>query len=278
MKPRDAFRRVSLIAATEVARLSSGMARRALAWAQAQLTTDDALAMTDRYFRRTATYRQRWHAELGLFDFERAAIDTHFPKPPGRLLVLGTGGGRDGKALQDRGYDVDGCEPVEVLAGRARKVLGADARVVACRAEDLDVRGVLAGPYAGVVFGWGAWSHLFTADARRAALVAARRRVPLGAPVLLSWPVAPVAGLRNGARGTLDVRRGGVRHSGVVETGVLHGWRLLTGGIVHLVYSREDLELEAAATGWRVVDVQGSESGYPHAVLTAVETPDAAQG
>ncbi|MFZ4578615.1 MAG: hypothetical protein ACOYOB_09515 [Myxococcota bacterium] len=278
MKPRDAFRRVSLIAATEVARLGSGLARRALAWAQAHLTTDDALAMTDRYFRRTATYRQRWHAELGLFDFERAAIDTHFPKPPSRLLVLGMGGGRDGKALQERGYEVDGCEPVQALAGRAQQELGAGAEVIVCRAEDLDVRGVLAGPYAGVVFGWGAWSHLFTADARRAALVAARRRVPLGAPLLLSWPAAPVAGLRNGARGTLDMRRGGAQRSGVVETGVLHGWRLQTGGIVHLVYSREDLELEAAATGWRTVDVQGSESGYPHAVLTAMEMPDAVRG
>jgi hypothetical protein len=82
----------------------------------------------------------------------------------------------------------------------------------------------------------------------------------------------PGVGLRHGARGTLDIRKGGPDRPGVHETGTAHGWRLQTGGIVHVVYGRADLEVEAGTTGWRVVDVHGSESGYPHAILTAVES------
>ncbi len=271
------WRRLRLIAAAELARLGQGLATRSQRLGNRWMREEDAIALTARYYRRAAHYRRGWHSELGLFDFERQALQTAFPPPPARVLVLGVGGGRELGALRSAGYAVDGCDPVPALAAAAKQVLGADGQVLCCGAEALDGAADLPGPYDAALFGWGAWSHLFGVASRRAALRALRARLRPNAPLLLSWPLLPSRGLRHGAHTSAEVHAAGPARPGAEITGTAFGWRMAPGGLVHVVYGEDDLRADAEATGFGVECCHGAESGYPNALLR-VEAATPADG
>jgi hypothetical protein len=256
------MRRGALIAVAEATAVLQAVVQRSLRAIERHLRAGDAAALTAHYYRRAIRYREPWHRAMGLFAFERDAVARHLPPPPARVLVVGAGGGRDAVALQAMGYAVDACEPLASLAEQTRSALPATACVETCRAEDLAAApSRLAGPYAAVIFGWGAWSHIFDGAARCAVLQALRQRVAAGAPLLLSWPMQPGASLQPQQRAP-----GQPADADPLAVPL----RVLPGGIVHIVYGKAALQADADASGWRVVEVHGSETGYPHAILTAL--------
>ena len=155
---------------------------------------------------------------VGLFDWERALVETPpFPRA-GRLLVGGAGGGREAVALRDRGYEVVAFEPVATLVRAGAPAVaerpGAllirasyDDLVRAARGEASPLTPVLAGRrFDGVVLGWGSLAHV-TEDEDRVALLRAVRAVAPAAPVILSFtdllPPDPLGGRTAALRGRL---------------------------------------------------------------------------
>lgn len=144
----------------------------------------------------------------GLFDWEIAAISADPFPPSGRVLLGGAGGGRELRALVERGYDVVAFEPSEPLAAGARRlaVNGASVVVTADYADLVNAveskSGPLAAPLAnididGVILGWGSLSHVLSTE-DRTKLFRAIRTVAPRAPVLLSYLVGggPIRGRR----------------------------------------------------------------------------------
>ncbi len=75
-----------------------------------------------------------WSADAGLYTFERAIIERHFPQPPARVIDLGCGAGRTTIGLEAIGYDVDALDLADDLVGEARR------RVKRGRVHAMDAR------------------------------------------------------------------------------------------------------------------------------------------
>jgi hypothetical protein len=123
----------------------------------------------------------------GLFEWERRALATPpFPQS-GHVLVGAAGGGREVRALLDRGYRVTAFEPSASLWAAAAAAHPA-ATVLRGTYGDLDgaLRSLAAQEFDGVIMGWGSLSHLTTAPQREAAVRALRRLAPR-APLVASY-------------------------------------------------------------------------------------------
>lgn len=183
--PREPLVRAALASARLPRALERG-SRGLLAGAWLGLLTDDELrALDERYYDSEGLYRTREWNERGLFGWERALVAAHFERD-GRVLVLGSGGGREVLALLEDGFDALGYEPHPALAAYARDLLaerGHDGRVHAAPPGELPRDAPEAD---GLVVGWGAYSLVRGRDARVRMLAAAGERLRAGAPVLLS--------------------------------------------------------------------------------------------
>ncbi len=210
------------------------------------------------------------HDESGLTPFEEAAVAAHFPPPPARLLVGGAGAGRELVALAERGYAVEGYEPVARLVDEARRALaahGASGEVWRGGHETLGeaLRERATPSFDAVVVGWTSWAHLLGSARRVAFLRAVREACPRG-PVLLSFfgpgpdePGSPRERVRARVRRVVAALPG----ARPVEVGdALHQGRFF----VHHVTPGE-LAREAEAAGYDVVHHADDASTYPHAVL-----------
>lgn len=237
----------------------------------------DAEALTARTYARTAHYREDWHRDLGLFDFEEAALADFFPAPPASILVHGAGGGREVAALLERGYRVTAADPVPGLVESAMRAFGDRAVFVGAGLVSDEAPPELAGPFDGVVVGWGAFGHLLTAELRVEALRRLRAACPDG-PVLVSWTYAPSKGLRGTARTTGEVRE--LARGGPAAPGTWRDRLLLTQyGLYHVRLDEESVRAEAREAGYgEVVYRSPDEHGYPFAVLlppaAAAEAPE----
>lgn len=202
------------------------------------------------------TYNSR-----GLFDWEDAAVRSHFPAGV-RLVVTGAGGGREVIALLEQGFDAVGYEPNWRLAaagadflsrrGHPGRLLPVKRDVFPSEVESCD----------GVVVGWGSYMLIAGRERRIAFLRAARRRLGEADPILLSFFAyserpryfAVVAAIANAVRH--------VRRQDPVEVG-----DAIAGNFLHC-FTRAEIEAELAASGFRLVDFQLSP--YGHAIGRAV--------
>jgi hypothetical protein len=135
----------------------------------------------------------RFRADL--FSFEEQVITELFPKPPGRILIGGAGGGREVFALASRGYQVLAFEPSLPLAQSMRERLGGKPiEVYVGRYDSLPRLRSLEGawtdldalePFDAAIVGWGSFSHLRT-DRVRVKTLEAFARVTRG-PILVSF-------------------------------------------------------------------------------------------
>jgi SAM-dependent methyltransferase len=227
------------------------------------LDEDLARSVALRAYEARGHYREAWHQDLGLFDFEAAALTRFFPSSPARFLVAGCGGGRELVALVARGYTCAALEPVASLAKAARERLGPSVPIRTASLEDLGrdpPPPELEGPFDGVVVGWGAWPYLFTEDARVTALRELRRRCPQG-PLLLSWSLEAVPGIRGFAKNAAEVRRQATAPPPPRP-------EVRVGRLVEVRLGRHDLEREARLAGSRLAAYGSySDAGYPHAIL-----------
>jgi hypothetical protein len=138
------------------------------------------------YYNHAREYMTESHNRRGLFAWEQAAVDHHFIGVR-RIIVTSAGGGREMLALAKAGYEVAGYEPHEDLACFGNRLLaadGIDATIATC---DRDTWPREAGEADGAVVGWSGYM-LIAGRARRVAfLCEAARRLPAGAPVLVSF-------------------------------------------------------------------------------------------
>lgn len=224
-------------------------------------------ALDRRYYDSAGVYRTADWNEKGLFDWERRSIEEHFNGSE-RVLVIACGGGREVLALLESGFDAVGFEPHPDLADYARNFLaerGHPGRVEDAQRDEFPVAG---GPCDGVLVGWGAYSLMHGGAARVRLLSDARRQLPPGGPVLLSFFD------RDGDSRELKWTRAAanafrrLRGADALELG-----DTLSPNLVH-VFSRGELSEEADAAGLDVAsyEIAGHADGatrYAYAVLRA---------
>ena len=165
-----------------------------------------------------ATYGEDEHNLRGLFGWEVAALEAHFP-PAGRVIVTGAGGGREVVALRNRGLDAIGYEPNAELVAAGRDLLSREGLPQALHPMGRDAFPADAPSCEAVIVGWASYMHVVGRARRVSFLRAARTRLPGGAPILLSFflrepdswrfdAVARVAGAVGRLRGREPVELG----------------------------------------------------------------------
>ncbi len=152
----------------------------------AVLDRDTLHAVDDHYYDHSTRYGQPEHDSSGLFDWEKEAIETHF-QGARRLLVYGTGGGRETLALCERGFEVDALECNARLRDSANKLLEEHGHPPKVRPTERDHCPKLGHRYDGIVIGLNTYMLVQTRDARIALLKQLRSHVDAGAPLLLSF-------------------------------------------------------------------------------------------
>lgn len=134
---------------------------------------------------RALPYGDPGHIFSGLFDWERAAVDAHFPAG-GRVVVTGAGAGREVASLRDLGFEADGFEPNAAMrdaGARAFAAAGRPERIAACERDAFPATAAADA----VVVGWTSISHMPTRAGRVAFLRGARAVLPPGGHMLVSY-------------------------------------------------------------------------------------------
>jgi hypothetical protein len=230
-------------------------ARDELAWA---LTSPrDRAAVTEAIYDRAVEYAPGGATfARGLTAWEEQLLAHPAIPRTGRVLLGGAGGGRELRALQERGYTVAAFEPSAKLAQAA------PAPVLRGRYQDLDAalrgEGPLAPlrearPFAFVLLGWRSLSHVL-GEEERAALFATLAQLAPGAPVIASF----VPRLQPRGRVQLAIRQALAVVGGEPPAGAAFvPW---AGFAVEL--DRDDLTRAAAAGGYRVAEFAVDPDGY----------------
>jgi hypothetical protein len=219
-------------------------------------------AYSDRMYAATSAYRaDSPNFREGLFHWEDDMVARVFPRPPGRVLVGGAGGGREAFALAAHGFDVVAFDPshglARSMADRAKAVPSVTPLIG--RYEDLpllrhietdgvaDVREL--GPFTATVFGWTSFSHIRRRSERVAALRAAAA-VTEG-PVVISFFLR-TAGPQGPERFLQRVGRTlGLAYNGDQFTPYI--------GLFHKS-SCEELQAEIEEAGLRIADASYDDS------------------
>lgn len=159
-------------------------ATRTLAYASAGLLRRDQLG------RAIAGRWSRWgldenYALLGLFGWEEPFV-RRFLKPDDRILIVGSGSGREVIALRRDGYNVEGLEPATAAAELSREIMkkaGVQARVRIGGIETVELDGV----FDLFIFSWYCYSYIAHRATRVAALRSARAHLAPGGRIILSY-------------------------------------------------------------------------------------------
>jgi hypothetical protein len=208
-----------------------------------------------------ARYDDDAYNARGLFDWEDAAVQEHFPAG-GEIVVTGAGGGREVLALLERGFDAIGYEPNRRFASAGADLLGRRGHPDRLRPSERDHFPADVERCDGIVVGWGSYMLIAGRECRIEFLRAARRCLSDGDPILLSFFAhaerpryfAVVAGVANA------VRR--LRRRPQIELG-----DTIAGNFLHCFVPAE-IEAELAAGGFDLVALELSP--YAHAVGRAV--------
>jgi hypothetical protein len=222
----------------------------------------DALTLIDEiYYEGKSNYVDEAYNSSGLRDWEAAMVEAHFPES-GRVVVTAAGGGREVLALLERGFDAVGYEPNEQLVSAGGAFLERRGHEDRLRVVDRDVFPPDAERCDAVVVGWGSYMLIPGRASRIDFLRAARRRLPEGGPILVSFYVrAPeVRSFLTIARVANVARR--LRHLPPVDVG-----DALSPNYTHH-FTRDEIASELEAAGFRIVVFEPQP--YGHAVGRAV--------
>jgi SAM-dependent methyltransferase len=159
---------------------------RALAYASVGLLNRDQLgrAIAGRWARWGLDER---YALQGLFGWEEPFV-RKFLKPDDRILIVGSGSGREVIALRRDGYNVEGLEPAAAAAELSREIMrkaGVQAHVRIGGIETV----ALDGHFDLFIFSWYCYSYIAHRPTRVAALRSARAHLAPGGRIILSYIV-----------------------------------------------------------------------------------------
>jgi hypothetical protein len=197
----------------------------------------------------------------GLRPWEASAVRS-LVSPGARVAVPGAGSGREVLWLLDHGFDAVGYEPNPALVAAGSRVLAAQGypgRLHQC--------GRVGFPDAAsacdlVLVGWGAYSHIPGRDRRLTFLGGARRRLPEGGAILVSFQDRfPEARLPR-----LTARIANVIGSGLGREPVEVG-DVLNGTFVHR-FTRQEVADELSGCGFAAERI--TSHPYPHVIGRAI--------
>lgn len=159
---------------------------RVLAYASVGLLNRDQLgrAIAGRWARWGLDER---YALQGLFGWEEPFV-RKFLKPDDRILIVGSGSGREVIALRRDGYNVEGLEPAAAAAELSREIMtkaGVQAHVRIGGIETV----ALDGHFDLFIFSWYCYSYIAHRPTRVAALRSARAHLAPGGRIILSYIV-----------------------------------------------------------------------------------------
>jgi hypothetical protein len=219
--------------------------------------------------------------ERGLFSWERALLARPEVPRAGRVLLGAAGGGRELKALIERGFEPVAFEPNPVLREGAEQVArehpAAGAIVLDGVYADLEPAVVAAGPLAAlaarapydlVVLGWGSITHVLTHDEQRSLLVAARALAPR-APLITSFFLRPDVGYGGRTEQLRTTLRSVFSALGAPNQHIEPGLAYEAGGGFVYAFSESEVQAIAHEAGYAVVLLESSP--FPHALLVPHE-------
>ncbi len=122
----------------------------------------------------------------GLLAWEESAVTSRFGGCR-RLLVAAAGGGREVLALERLGYEVEAFECHGALAAAANVLLAEEGCAARVRAAPRDGCPDFSARLDGAIIGWGAYTLIQGRQHRVAFLRQLRRRLAVGAPLLVSF-------------------------------------------------------------------------------------------
>jgi len=211
--------------------------------------------------------------EGGLFGWEQTLLERPSIPRSGRVLLAAAGGGRELKALLDRGFEVTAFEPNPVLFDGARRVAAGrgGARVEQASYADLIAAARGVGPLAWlakesfdyVLFGWGSFTHLTQLDLQLGALRAVRTLAPQ-APLSLSFFMRPAQQPDSRSARMRGLLRSALRRAGnprPIEPGLGYDYG---GGFVYS-FTHEEVSSLASLAGYQIEFFD--EKIFPHVVL-----------
>jgi SAM-dependent methyltransferase len=188
----------------------------------------------------------------GLMDWEERFFQR-FISPRSRVLVVGSGSGRDLIALAQAGHHVSGVEPCAQPIATARRVLallGLSADIHEGFIEDVS----LPARFDAIVFSYFCYAYIPGTTQRMAALAAASRHLAPGGRLLFSFPRSSQ---RPRGLGLTRLAARLTRSDWCPATGDLLSFPPAVDGkcLVRYehVFTRGELEREAVAAGLRII-------------------------
>jgi hypothetical protein len=258
----------AVVAVGAIERALSGSAR------ALRETTHGVLAAALDRDERAALGVELYESRLGttrevLAAWEEEWIARDLPRAPARVLIGGAGEGREGIALEGRGYTVGALEPGALAVGRCMAVLSDRAVVRRGTYEELasavldgapsGLDAIAGGEWDAIWLGWTSVMHVLE-DRERARLFEACDRICPSGPILATF--YPTERARRSGRAhrvglsigrAIARARGGIVAPGDAESfgfacGFLRGW------------TREEMEAHAARVG-RIAEWRGDDEG-----------------
>lgn len=217
--------------------------------------------------------------EGGLYDWERDLLSANILPTSGRILLTGAGGGREIKALHDRGYAVWGFELADALAAGARELVSKlpDTSFIQASYEEYvklfepegdRLRKWIEDQTFDIVWlGQGSYTHLTDPKVRLAVLEVSRKLAPRAMVVVSAFASEyPSEGRLSTLRGLLG---GLLRRLGAKETAAQGDGFSFHGGFFHQ-FSRKELTDLTKHAGYEITLYRAIPQGQFAAVLTPV--------
>jgi hypothetical protein len=211
--------------------------------------------------------------EMGLFEWEKALLESSLLPATGRVLLGAAGGGRELKGLAERGYTVSAFEPAQALLSGAQQVAGRFPGCQVLRGTYADLCELVESPSGELAaldlhvdlvwLGYGSLSHLIGPGEPLRLLRSVSRLAPEKLVVLSYVERGSEAAKGRGARRLREALRRTFHALGGLE--VPEGLECHTLGGFCYTFTPDEVTELARQAGYRIL-LHRSEP-FPHAVL-----------
>jgi hypothetical protein len=245
-----------------------------LSWvdpAQRRAIIDNAYRAQSSYLPGGSTF------ERGLFSWERALLARPEVPTSGNVLLAAAGGGRELKALIERGFEVTAFEPNPVLREGALQVARAfpHSRSIVLDGAFADLGDAVRGcgplaplsqraPFDLVVLGWGSITHVLSRQEQLDVFSSVRKLAP-NAPVIASFFLRSETGYGGRTERLRKALRALFARLGAPNPEPEPGLAYEAGGGFVYAYSESEVHIIAHAAGYAVRLLEASP--FPHALL-----------